>query len=70
MLWFLIVVLALVVLLALLVVLVVFAAAGEMEEDKQALIEAQVRRAERQLHDIAREGFAAMLAAARSKASP
>ena len=30
----------------------------------------QVRRAEHQLHDIAREGFAAMLAEARSKAAP
>lgn len=68
MLWFLIVVLAVVVVLALLVVLVLFAAAAKESESEQALIELQVRRAERQLHDIARDGFAAMLDEARSKA--
>jgi flagellar basal body-associated protein FliL len=67
MLWFLIVVLAVVLVLALFVVLVVFAAASEMHENEQALIELQVRRAERQLHDIARDGFAAMLDEARSR---
>lgn len=70
MLWFLIVVLALVAALALLLVLVIFALGSAMAEDEQAVIDRQVRRAEHQLHDIAREGFAAMLAEARSKATP
>jgi hypothetical protein len=68
MLWFLIVALAVVVVLALLVVLALFAVAAKESESEQALIDLQVRRAERQLHDIARDGFAAMLDEARSKA--
>jgi len=67
MLWFLVVVMALVVVLALLLVLAVFAVGSEIENDEQARIDAQVRRAERQLHDVARDGFAAMLAQARAK---
>jgi len=68
MVWFLIVVLAVVLVLALLVLLAVFAAASEVRENEQALIELHLRRAERQLHEIARDGFAAMLDEARSKA--
>jgi uncharacterized membrane protein len=68
MLWFLSVVLAVVVVLALLVVLVLSAAAAEEHDTEKALIELQVRRAERQLHEIARDGFAAMLDEARSRA--
>lgn len=68
MLWFLIFVLALVAVLALLMVLVVFALGSGVVEDEQARIDAQLRRAERQLHNIARDGFAAMLVEARAKA--
>lgn len=70
MLWFLILVLAFVAVSALLMVLVVFALGSSVVDDEQARIDTQVRRAERQLHHIAREGFAAMLAEARSKAAP
>lgn len=67
MLWFAVAALAVVAVLALLLVLVVFAFAGDIQPDEHTLIEVQTRRAERQLHDIAREGFAAMLEAARTK---
>ncbi len=66
--WFLIVVLAVVLVLALLVVLVLSTVAANARESEKDLIELQIRRSERQLHDIARDGFAAMLEEARSKA--
>lgn len=65
MLWFLVVVLALAVLLSLLAVLSLSAPPNDGESE-QELIGRQVRSAERQLHDIAREGFVAMLDEARS----
>jgi type II secretory pathway pseudopilin PulG len=66
--WLLIAVLAIVTVLALLAVVVLAAYVGGNAESEQARIEVEVRRAERQLHDIARDGFAAMLDEARSKA--
>lgn len=67
MLWFLIVVLAVVVVLALLALLVLAASFQESTESQQARIEMEVRRAERQLHDVARASFAAMLNEARER---
>lgn len=67
MLWFLIVVLAVVVVLSLLAVLVL-SVPKEEGLSEQELLALQVRRAERQLHDVAREGFVAMLDEARSRA--
>ena len=67
MLWFLIVVLAVVVVLSLLAVLVL-SVPKEEGLSEQELVALQVRRAERQLHDVAREGFVAMLDEARSRA--
>lgn len=64
--WFLIVVLAVVVLLALLAVLVLAAFLGDDTQSQQARIELEVRRAERRLHDVARNSFQAMLDEARS----
>lgn len=66
--WFLIVVLAVVVLGALLAVLVLAALlADEAEtETEHARIEMEVRRAERRLHDVARNSFEAMLDEART----
>lgn len=67
MLWFLSVVLAVVVVLSLLAVLVL-SAPKEEGMSEQELLALQVRRAERQLHDVARDGFVAMLDEARSGA--
>jgi predicted Holliday junction resolvase-like endonuclease len=64
--WFLIVVLALVVIVALLAVLVLAALLGEETESERTRIEMEVRRAERRLHDVARNSFEAMLDEARS----
>lgn len=65
--WFLIVVLMTVVVLALLTVLVLASLLVEDDEAaERARIEMEVRRAERRLHDIARNGFQAMLDEARS----
>ncbi len=64
--WFLIVVLAVVVLLALLAVLVLVAFLGDDTEAERARIEMEVRRAERRLHDVARNSFQAMLDEARA----
>jgi len=66
MLWFLIVVLGLVS-IALAAVCVLAAASGANEsENELARIEPEVRRAERRLHDVARDSFAAMLEEART----
>jgi threonine/homoserine/homoserine lactone efflux protein len=65
--WFLIVVLAGALVLSLLALLVLAAPAPEAPSEEE-LIEQQTRRAERQLHDIARDGFVAMLDEARSRA--
>ncbi len=66
--WFLIVVLAVVVILALAAVVLLAAYVSDDADSERARIEWEVRRAERRLHDIARNGFAAMLDEARSKA--
>ena len=66
MIWFLIIVLALVA-LALVAVFVLAAAWGFDEtESERARIELEVRRAERRLHDVARDSFVAMLDEARA----
>lgn len=67
MLWFLIVVLAGALVLSLLGLLVLAAQAPEGPSEGE-LIGQRTRRAERQLHDIARDGFVAMLDEARSRA--
>lgn len=63
--WFLIVVLAVALLTALVAVLVMVPF-GDDREAERARIESEVRRAERRLHAIARDSFAAMLDEARS----
>jgi hypothetical protein len=65
MLWFLIVVLGLVA-LALAAVFVLAAMSVDEPDDELARIEMEVRRAERRLHDVARDSFAAMLEEART----
>jgi hypothetical protein len=68
--WFLIVVLAVVVLGALLAVLIlaayIAAEAADETETERSRIEMEVRRAERRLHDVARNSFEAMLDEARA----
>lgn len=66
MIWFLIVLLAVVIVLALMAVLVLADLAAEAAEDQRAVIEMDVRRAERRLHDLARTSFERMLVEARS----
>jgi hypothetical protein len=68
MLWFLIVVLAVVLVLSLGVLLLVFSSPAGDSLSEQDLIERQVRRAERDLRDVTRDGFVAMLDEARSRA--
>jgi hypothetical protein len=64
--WFLIVVLALVVALALLAVLFLAVLLTDYAESDRARIEVEVRSAERRLHEIAHNSFAAMLDEARA----
>lgn len=64
--WFLIVVLTVVVVLAFLTVLVLAALVTDDIEAERVRIEMETRRAERRLHDIARDSFQAMLEEARS----
>lgn len=64
--WFLIIVLTLVVVLALLAVLFLSVLLTDYAESDRARIEAEVRSAERRLHDIAHNSFAAMLDEARA----
>lgn len=64
--WLLIVVLAVVVILALLTVLVLAAFLGDEGEADRVRIEMEIRRAERRLHDVARNSFEAMLDEARA----
>lgn len=64
--WFLVIVLTVVVLLALLAVLVLAAFLSDDTESERARIEMEVRRAERRLHDIARDSFEGMLDEARA----
>ena len=66
MLWLLIAILGVIVLLALLVVLVLAGSAIDERALENARIEMEVRRAERRLHDVARDSFAAMLNEARA----
>jgi hypothetical protein len=63
---FLIVLLALVVLLALMVILVLADLASDTANDQHTVIEMEVRRAERRLHDLARTSFETMLTEARN----
>jgi len=65
--WFLITVLSLVVLLALIAVVLLIGYATDEMGDERVRIEMEVRRAERRLHDIARDSFASMLNEARSR---
>jgi hypothetical protein len=65
MIWFLIIVLALVA-LALVSVFVLAAWSVDETESERARIELEVRRAERRLHDVARDSFVAMLDEARA----
>jgi hypothetical protein len=66
MIWFLIIVLALVA-LAMVTAFVLAAAWGfDESESERARIELEVRRAERRLHDVARDSFVAMLDEARA----
>ena len=64
--WFLIVVLAVVAVLALLAVLVMAAFLTDDGESERTRIEMEVRRAERRLHEVARNSFQAMLEEART----
>ncbi len=68
MVWLLIIVLSGVLLLA---SLTVFLLVGYLtdERDSEVLVELQTRRAERQLHELARNGFERMLDEARSSRS-
>jgi hypothetical protein len=67
MLWFLIIALALVALaLTATFVIAVWRYDETDPESERARIEMEVRRAERRLHDVARDSFAAMLDEARS----
>lgn len=68
MVWFLIVVLAGALVLALLLLGVLVRLPTEDRMTEEELIGQQQRSAERQLHDIARDGFVAMLDEARSRA--
>ncbi|HEV2642454.1 MAG TPA: hypothetical protein VGT98_07095 [Candidatus Elarobacter sp.] len=67
MVWFLIIVLTVALLLALLAVILLTTDATSTEQLEQAHLEAEVRRAERRLHDIAGQSFEAMLIEARSR---
>ena len=64
--WFLITVLSLVVVLALIAVVLLIGYVTDEMDDERARIDLEVRRAERQLQDIARHSFESMLAEARS----
>jgi len=64
--WFLITVLSLVVVLALIAVVLLIGYVTDEMDDERARIDLEVRRAERQLHDIARHSFESMLSEARS----
>jgi hypothetical protein len=64
--WFLITVLSLVVVLALIAVVLLIGYVTDEMDDERARIDLEVRRAERQLHDIARHSFESMLAETRS----
>ena len=66
MVWFLIVVLTLIALLAVLAIIGLASYIGDEAENERARIESEVRRAERKLHDIARDSFQAMLEEARA----
>ncbi|HLK17193.1 MAG TPA: hypothetical protein VKT78_20485 [Fimbriimonadaceae bacterium] len=66
MLWFIVVVLAIVVVMALGAVILVSASHHQGLLDEEIRIELEVRRAERQLHDIARTGLNAMIDEVRS----
>jgi hypothetical protein len=70
MLWFLIVILGLVALALAGVFVLTAASDGNESESELARIELEVRRAERRLHDVARDSFAAMLDEARSHERP
>jgi len=61
MLWFVVIVLALVVVIALVAVLALSVAPRPTALDEEALIEMEVRRAERRLHDLARTSLSAMI---------
>lgn len=65
--WFLVVVLTVALILAMLAVLLLTPDASNAEQLEQARFEAEVRRAERRLHDMASESFEAMLIEARSR---
>jgi type II secretory pathway pseudopilin PulG len=65
--WLLIILLAVISIVALLAVLVLAGIVGDEAEAERVRVEMEVRRAERQLHDLARTSFEAMLNAARSQ---
>lgn len=67
MIWFLIIVLTVALVLALLAVILLTPDAAGAEQFEQARLEAEVRRAERRLHDMAGQSFEAMLIEARSR---
>jgi hypothetical protein len=66
MVWFLVIVLSLVAVALAAVVVMAAAWGSEDKESELARIEMEVRRAERRLHDVARDSFAAMLNEARA----
>lgn len=65
--WFLVVALSLIALLAVLAAVGLAVSVGDEAQNDRAQIEAEVRRAERRLHALARNSFEAMLSEARSR---
>jgi hypothetical protein len=67
MVWFLIIALTVALVLALMAVILLTPEMAGADQREQARLEADVRRAERQLHDMASQSFEAMLIEARAE---